>query len=133
MILKDVTLGGALSGLSAFVKQITLNVGAEVIADTRMGMTTKASEGGMKEWTGSITFKQDFADNSVDETIWNLIGTIGTFAAKPTSDAISTGNPEYTGSALFTGFGPITGAVGAQAETTVNFVSAGDLTRDVTA
>lgn len=128
MILRDVTLAGALSGLSAYVKQITLNYGAEAVPDTRMGHTTKVSEGGLFEWSGTIEFKQEYAA-AVDGALFALIGTIGTFSAKPTSAATGATNPLFSGSALFTGYAPIQGQVGAQATTTLAFTSAGVLSR----
>jgi hypothetical protein len=131
MILRDVSLAGALAGLSDKIKAIRLNVGAAVLNDTTMGHSARVSAGGLQEWDGTITFKQDFTAAGLDDVIFALIGTTGTFSAKPTSAAVGTGNPNFTGTALFTGYAPLDGEVGALGETTLAFTSAGTLSRAV--
>jgi hypothetical protein len=121
------------SDISAYVQGIVLNYEAEAVKETRMGNTTEVNKGGVKKWGGTIQFKQDYADNLVDEIVFALIGTTGTFQARPDATAaISTSNPEYNGTALFTGYAPISGQHGELSKSALTFVSAGDLDRDVT-
>jgi hypothetical protein len=128
MILRDVTLAQGLANSSS-VKSITLNVEVNALNDTAMGDTTESNAAGLLKWSGSITYFQDYTDDGVDEDCYALIGTTATFSAKPTSASASASNPRYNGTALFTSVNPIDGTVGDLAEITLNFVSAGALSR----
>jgi hypothetical protein len=122
-----VSVGG--SDISAYVLGITLNFEAEAVKETRMGNTTEVNKGGVKKWGGTIQFKQDYADNLVDEIVFALIGTTGAFSGIPVNDTVSANNPNYNGTCLFTGYAPISGQHGELAKSALSFVSAGDLTR----
>ena len=111
---------------------ITLNYEAEAVKETSMGNTTEVNKGGVKKWGGTISFKQDYADNLVDEIVFALIGTTGTFAGVPVNDTVSASNPNFTGTCLFTGYAPLSGQHGELAKSTLAFVSAGNLSRTVT-
>jgi hypothetical protein len=117
--------------ISVYVQGVTLNYEAEAVKETRMGNVTEVNKGGVKKWGGSIQFKQDYADGLIDEIVFPLIGTTGTFSGVPVNATVSPDNPNYTGTALFTGYGPISGAHGELAKGTLAFVSAGDLSRAV--
>jgi hypothetical protein len=119
------------SDISVYVQNIVLNYEAAAIVETRMGQTTEVNKGGVFKWNGSIGFKQDYADNLVDEIVFALIGTTGTFAGRPSSAAQGAGNPSYNGTALFTGYAPLSAAHGELVKSTLAFVSAGALSRSV--
>jgi predicted secreted protein len=114
------------------VKSCTLVLDAAQLdtTDFASGGWTEAI-GGLKSGTLSVTFNDDVADNDVDEELFDLLGTVVTFALKATSSAVSTSNPEYQGSVLVTGtaFG---GDVGSLAAKTVSWPITGSITRDVT-
>lgn len=76
-----------------------------------------------------IEFHQDFGSSEVDETIWPLVGTVAPIVIKPTSDAVSSTNPSYSGNVLVTEYSPIDGGVGDLATTSVSWPGAGPLTR----
>ena len=124
-----VVVGG--SDISAYVLGITLNYEAEAVKETRMGNTTEVNKGGVKKWGGTIQFKQDYADNLVDEIVFALIGTTGTFSGVPVNDTVTTSNPNYNGTCLFEGYAPISGNHGELAKSALKFSSAGDLSRSV--
>lgn len=85
--------------------------------------------GGLKSGTLSIDFKTDFADASLDDTMWALIGTVVTFEVRPTSAVAGAANPKYTGSVLITGWTPIAGNVGDEGSVSVSFPVTGAVTR----
>ena len=132
IVLNNVKVTVGASDISANVQAITLNYDADALKDTAMGNLTEINKGGVKKWGGTVQFKQDYADNAIDEVVFALIGTQAAFAARPENGAISTSNPEYSGTALFTGYAPISGSHGETAKATLAFVSASDLVRDVT-
>ena len=124
-----VVVGG--SDISAYVLGINIEYGAEGVKETRMGNTTEVNKGGVKKWGGTIQFKQDYADNLVDEIVFALIGTTGTFSGVPVNDTVTTSNPNYNGTCLFEGYAPISGNHGELAKSALKFSSAGDLSRSV--
>ena len=115
--------------LSDHVESVNLDRGAEANDDTAMGDTTRSSKGGLKTWSGSLTFYQDYASSSVDDTLDALVGSTTTVVFKPTSGSVSSTNPSFTGTALITGYTGIQGSVGDIAKASLEFTSAGDLTR----
>ena len=123
----SVTVGG--TDISAYVLGITLNYDAEAVKETRMGNTTNVNKGGVKNWDGTIQFKQDYTDAAVDDTVFALIGTTGTFQGWPNSNTTGPNNPKFSGTALFQGYAPISGQHGELAKSALKFVSAGDLSR----
>lgn len=125
-----VALGG--TEYSDHVRSVTLEYSAELLDDTAMGDTTRSRTGGLKDWSVTIEFYQDFADNDIDETLFGLVGTTTTVAVRPDNTTISATNPEYTGTAILESAPPLGGAVGELAMVTATFRSAGALTRDVT-
>jgi hypothetical protein len=89
--------------------------------------------GGLKGATGSITFRQDFASSSVDDSLNALLGTTVAIAARPVNTTISGTNPELQFNAVITGYGPLNGAVGNTLDTTLTFTVTGAVTRATSA
>lgn len=87
--------------------------------------------GGIKKGSLAITFLQDYVDNELDEDLWALLGTVVTFATKPTSAAVGAGNPSYSGSVLINGLKPVSGGVGDVAEQGVSWPTSGAVARAV--
>lgn len=114
---------------SAYVKSVELNVEVDDLETTAMGATHKSRIGGLKEGSLSITFNQDFAQTTVDDRLWALLGTVTTFEVRPTSGAASTSNPKYTGSVLITEWNPLGNSVGELAEVSVTWPTSGTVTR----
>ncbi len=123
--------------LSAYVQSVDLKIDINDLDTTGMGTTNANFHtriAGLKDWSGSIDFIQDFASGQVDATIGPDImsGTTRTLTIKPTSAAIGATNPRYFGTILVKGYGPISGGVGDLAMGKVEFVGAGALTRATT-
>lgn len=115
--------------LSDHVKRVTLNYESETADDTHMSDNTRIMQGGLKNWGLEVEFSQDFASGEVDATLFSLVGTTTTIIVRPTSDAVSATNPNFTGTALLTDYPPLAGSIGEHAQTTASFVAAGDLSR----
>lgn len=124
-----VSVGG--TDISAYVLGINIEYGADAVKETRMGNTTEVNKGGVKKWGGTIDFKQDYADNAVDEVVFALIGTTGAFSGIPVNTTVSADNPNYNGTCLFEGYAPLNGQHGELAKSKLKISSAGDLTRSV--
>lgn len=125
-------LGGA-NDFSDHVKEITLSFGHEVLDLTCMSNATKINAAGIKNWQVDVTFEDDLADDDLDEVLHGYVGAAAfALAFRVDSGAISTSNPEYQGNVVLGSPYTIGGAHGAPLRKTITFVSAGDLTRDVT-
>ena|SRR5436190_105345 len=123
----SVTVGG--TDISAYVQQINLDYEADAVKETAMGDGTEKNKGGVKKWGGTIQFKQDYDNGLVDDVVFALIGTTGTFQAWPNTNTTGVNNPKYSGTCLFQGYAPLSGAHGELAKSSLKFVSAGTLSR----
>jgi hypothetical protein len=85
--------------------------------------------GGLKKGKLDITFLQDYVDNELDEDLWALLGSVVTFATRPTSAAVGTGNPSYSGSVLIGDLKPVAGGVGDVAEVSASWSTSGAVAR----
>lgn len=115
--------------LSAWAKSIVIDTGVDKLDDTFMGDTTRSNLGGLLTWSIKVDFAQDYASSTVDPTLSPLHGTTTTVVVKPTSGAVSATNPSWTGTALVDYKQPVGGQVGELHMTSVEFSSAGTLTR----
>lgn len=115
--------------LSDHVAQVTIETSADDLDDTAMGDTYRSRIGGLKDWSVTLRFHQDFAASEVDATIFPLLGTTTTITIKPTSAAVSATNPSYSGSVLVNDYKPLDGSVGDLAGVSVTWPGAGTLTR----
>lgn len=123
--------------LSDHVKSLTLNYEAETQDDTAMGDDTRSMLGGLKNWSASVEFHQDFAAAEVDVTIFSLVGVSTDIEIRPTSAAVSATNPSFTGNAMITTYSPLSGSVGDVLPATIELVPSkgagtSDLSRNVT-
>jgi hypothetical protein len=84
--------------------------------------------GGLKDGSITLSFHNDFGttgSSAVDSTIWNLFNTNATVVVTPTSSAVSSTNPSYTGVFLVSQVNPISGNVGDLATRSVTWMTAG--------
>lgn len=129
LVLTDCSLVCNSVNLSAWVRSITLQYNADAVENTAMGDTSHTRLGGLKDWSVSVEFNQDYAAAAVDATLFPLVGSTFTFEGKPTSAAASATNPKFTGTALLESYQPINGSVGELNTASINLVAAGALTR----
>ena len=119
--------------LSHYVRKVTLEVSVKEEDVTAMGgngYTAKVA--GLKDYTVTVDFNQDFTAGAVDATLWPLFAQTAPFTLKPTSSAVSTTNPQYSGTVLVSKYVPLDGSVGAVSTTSIPFSAAGPLSRATT-
>jgi len=134
-VLTDASITINAVDLSDHSNQVSVSYEAESQDDTVFGDDTRSAIGGLKNWSMSITFLQDYASSQVDDTLFDIVGTTVALIVKPTSDAISTTNPAYTATGLIQSYSPMGQSVGDMASATVSIVPGGTaptLLRDVT-
>lgn len=116
--------------LSAFVKTVSIDYSAEMLDETVMGDTTKKNKGGLKDWSMSIQFKQDFAASSPDVSLFSLVGTTFTVIVRPVkSTVVGATNPNYTGTGIIDSYSPMGNSVGELAMAPISIKAAGALSR----
>ncbi|MGH2710618.1 MAG: radical SAM protein [Actinomycetota bacterium] len=116
--------------LSDHVAQISISTEAADLDDTAMGDTYHSRIGGLKDWSVTLQFHQDFAAGEVDATLFPLLGTTTAVIIRPdNSDGVSATNPNYSGSVLVNDYKPLDGSVGDLAGVSVTWPGAGTLTR----
>jgi len=128
-VLTDASITVNSVDLSDWVTSVTISVEVDEQEDTAMGDTYRSRLGGLKDWTLDLDFNADFAASAIDQTIWPLLGTNTAVVIKPTSAAVGSTNPTYSGSVLVTEYSPVDGGVGDLATTSVSWPGNGTLTR----
>lgn len=131
LVLTDAHIEIDANDLSDHANEVTLEYSADEVEDTNFGDGTHLFMGStLKNWSLSVTFAQDYADGELDSVLWPLVGgSAVTVKVRPTSSAVGTDNPEYSGSAVLLEYTPVGGSVGDRAETQASFSPAGTLSR----
>ena len=118
-----ITIGGTV--LSDHANSVTLTYEKDSVETTAFGDTAHKFTGGLENNTAEITFQQDFAvspSNSVEATIYPLVGTTTTVVIKPNGSTTSSTNPAYTlTNTYLASHTPVAGGVGELATTTLSF------------
>ena len=122
-----ITIGG--DDFSTSLASVTLDVNAEEQETTSFGDSWRERIGGLKDGSVSLDFHQDFGADSVDATLWPLLGTSVTIVIVPTSAAVSATNPSYTFDALVTEYQPFASSVGDLATLSVSWPVTGAVVR----
>ena len=110
--------------VSDHVRSVTLNYAADMIEDTNMGDSTHIRLGGLKDWSIEAEFAQDFAASNLDSILFPLVGTTFPVIVRPDAGAVSTSNPNYSGTGILETYPPLGNPVGELATTTVTIQAA---------
>ena len=116
--------------LSDHVQSFSIPYAADAVESTAMGDDDREYLPGLRNWSASLTMRNDFAASQVDATLFPLVGAAA-FAVifRPTSAAASATNPEYTGNAILTNYDPFNASVGDLATTAPTLQGTGALSR----
>lgn len=121
---------GATKDLSAWVESVSLPYSAEMLDATAMGDGTRKNQGGLKNWSCDVNFRQDFAADAPDVSLFGLVGSAVDLVVRPVKDeVVGATNPEYKGRGILESYQPVGNSVGELAGATVTIQSAGTLTR----
>jgi len=118
--------------LSDHVRSVTLEYSADMQEKTAMGDDTHSNIGGLKNWSMSVEFNNDYAAANVDALMFPLVGTTVTCIVRPVaSTVVGATNPNYTGSGVIESYNPINASVGEIGTASVSVQPAGTLSRAV--
>ena len=116
--------------LSYHVESIELTHEADPQEDTVMSDDSIGRLAGLKNWTLTVNFRQDYAASKVDATMFSLIGAAAfAIEIRPDAGAVSATNPKFTGNAILSGYTGVGGSVGEIAMAPCTMLGDGDLTR----
>ena len=120
--------------VSDHTKSAVITAEAEQLDSTTMGDSWREYHGGLKSGTLAAELLDDFADNSIDETIWSAFntGTAVANAVRPVNTTIAATNPEYQFNVLPNQWS-MGGSIGELAAKSLTFPITGAITRDNTA
>lgn len=124
----DVVINGV--DLSSYINSVAINYSADQHEDTGMGQDTHTFiGGGLKNWTMEFELNQDFAANTVDATLFPLVGAAFSVIVKPTSASVSATNPSFSGTGVLESYPPLGGSTGDMATTSISINAGSVLTR----
>ena len=129
LILKDVQVVLNAVDLTDHVKSVQLTYEAEEQDRTTMGDSARRRLGGLKDFSATLNFLQDFDAGAVDQTLFDIVGDVVTLTITPKAGAVSATNPKFSGSVLVRSYSPLDGSVGDLAETSVTLPGDGVLSR----
>jgi hypothetical protein len=88
--------------------------------------------GGLESFEAALSFKQSYTAAELDAIMWALRRSVVTFTARAQVGAVTSSNPQYSGSLLVVKWVPISGSVGDVAEVDVSYPGSGPLARATT-
>lgn len=130
IVLLDAQFSCATHDLTDWTAKIELNDEFEDKDVTTYGSGgAKESKGGLESGEISLTLKQDYDAAALDDIMWALRRQVVTWTARAQEGAVSSSNPQYSGSMLINKWVPIAGNVGDVAEVDVSFPMSGPMAR----
>lgn len=121
--------------LSDHVSAVTVNLSKDDVDTTNFSGGGRERTHGLKDDSFEISFQQDYDAGSVDAVLYPLYDTEAEFtvSVKPFDAAISSTNPEYSGTCILLEYSPLDGKVGDLSETKVKIpTQRAGITRDTT-
>ena len=131
-VLKDPYITINTNDVSDHFTSISLPTEAETQESTAFGDDWRTRAGGLKDWSASLDFNQDFDAGQLDDLMWPLLGTSVAIEVRPGPGARSPTNPAYFGNAILMSYPPLGNSVGELATGSLGLEGAGVLTRATT-
>ena len=124
-----ISIGGVT--MSDHFTSVALPVEAETQEATAFGDDWRTRLGGLKDWSASLDFNQDFDNNQLDSMLWPLVGTNVALVIRPDMATRGANNPEWTGNAILMSYPPLGNSVGELATGSITLEGNGPLVRAV--
>ena len=117
--------------LSDHINSVEIAQSFDSVETTAFGDSGRTRTGGLEDSSITLSFHQDFASSSVDQTISPLVGGTAAFEIRAvgTATAVSATNPKWTGTVLVTEWNPLSGAVGELSTADVTWPVSGQVAR----
>jgi len=123
----SVSLGTA--DFSSSIAAVTLEITTDEQETTAFGDSARTRIAGLKDASLTIDWHQDFGADSVDATLFPLLGSAIDFTILPQGGTVSATNPSYSGTAIVTQYSPLDSSVGDLATFSITWPVSGEVTR----
>ena len=100
------TVGAGATDLTSYTRTVTINFTAAEQDKTVMGNSAMARLSGLQDCSVDVEFVADFADNKLDEWMWNWFSTgidVGVYVA-PEGSTATDANPVYEATMICTSY-----------------------------
>lgn len=129
LVFSDAYVAFNSTALSTATQHVDISFTRTTVDDTVMGANTKSNFPSLRDWKANITFAQDFDASNMDAicyTLFNASSTQNRFLLefRPTSAAVTSSNPRYTGYGMIADYSPMDGNVGDFGQATLTLVPA---------
>ena len=131
-ILTDCRVEIAGTSLGNAITSAEIQGEAETKETTGFSDTNRTYAVGFKNWTVTLNFHHDYTDDDLNELLFGWWGTSQAVKIRKSSSAISTTNPEFQGSAIFTSVPVFNASVGEVSGGSITLQGTGTLTRATT-
>jgi hypothetical protein len=121
-----VTVNG--TDFSDHISAVTIEQSAEECETTAFGGSWRTRTVGLKDGSVTLDWHQDFA-SSVDATLSNAWGAVGTVTVMPNGTSIGASNPRWTCPVVLSGYSPVAGSVGDLLTFSTTWAAAGAFAR----
>ena len=122
-----ISIGG--NDLSDHFTSVALPVEVDVQESTGFqpagGYRTRV--GGLKDWSATLDFNQDFDAGELDATLWPLLGTSQPVVIRGREAVLGANNPEWRGNAILSSYPPLGNSVGELATGSITLMGNGPL------
>ncbi len=123
---------GAVYDFSDHISSISLSTVHEIVETTEVGQIYKRVIAGLGTNSVNFEFYQDFANGSIEDTIYDWIGARVLCKVKPISAPTSTTNPEYEFQVLINEWTPLNAGVGQISTINVSWPINGPIDKNTT-
>lgn len=118
---------------SNFFRSITLEASRDLKEVQCFGDLYKVFVNGLSDWTVSLNFVDDYADNAWNEVAWGMWSAAVpiAFECRPKSSAVAPANPQYSGNVIMNNFPILTAEHGEVSAGSFTLQGTGLLSRAV--
>ena len=120
-VLKDAFVSINAVNLSDHVESVTIDDSVSLEDASVMGDAAQRRLAGLRDWTLTVNFRQDFDAAKVDATLQSLVGVQTAIKVRKSSAAISATNPERQGNGMLESLPIVAGSVGTTHNVSVSF------------
>ena len=117
--------------LSDHVKSVSIEYNCATQEATAMGDLFTVNLAGLKSWSVSVEFNQDYATGKVDATLFSAMGASTAVVIRPDTGVVGAANPQFAGNVRLSSYSPISGSAGDALTTSPSFTGNGALNRTV--
>lgn len=131
IVLTDVSVLINSVDLSDHVASVEIAQNFDEVETTAFGDAGRTRVAGLEDSSLTLSFHNDFASSSVDQTLAPLVGGTASFLIAPLGTAVAIGPtaPRYSGTVLVTEWSPVNGSVGELTTADVTWPVSGAITR----